>query len=219
MCGRFSLTHKQAELELRFGLDFYITELLERWNVAPSQSISVLTQARQWESMRWGLIPSWSKEGHGGLNPINAKAETVGEKPMFRNLLNRHRCVVPVSAFYEWKDLGQKRKQPYCIRLINGQPMALAGLWDDWADPKTGEVIRSVTLLTTAPNRLMAEIHNRMPAILDDAGIRAWLDPHLPGSEAMSYIGSYPAELMEAFPISTKVNNPRNEGPEVQERA
>ena len=160
--------------------------------------------------MRWGLVPYWAKNIKVGFSTINAMAETIDTKPVFREAFRRRRCLVPVEAYYEWKKLDAKTKQPYAFALTEGGFMALAGLWETWKSP-AGEVVRSFTIATTAPNALAAEIHNRMPAILPSAAWPAWLGEEEAGAAALKgLLAPYPADGMRAWPVSSRVGNVKN---------
>lgn len=163
--------------------------------------------------MRWGLIPSWADDPAIGNRLINARSETAAEKPSFRSAIKQRRCLVPVDGFYEWQATGKKTKQPHLIRLKDGQPFALAGLWERWTAPD-GELVESFTILTTDANAMMQPIHDRMPVILSREDYDRWLDAGTPLEEIKGLLRQFPADQMENFPVSTVVNNPRNEVPE-----
>ncbi len=188
-----------------------------RFNVAPSQTLPVLQQdaagQRHFIAARWGLLPSWIKDPAEMPHPINAKAETAAIKPMFRHAFRKSRVLVPADAFYEWQ-LVAGRKQPWLIQMRDASPFGMAGLLEHWTGP-AGE-IRSFTLLTTAANPLMAAIHDRMPVIIKPADYARWLDPgRTDVGELQGMIGPYPEREMEAYPVSRKVNNPKNDGPDL----
>jgi len=163
--------------------------------------------------MQWGLIPSWSKEPRVQFSTINARAETISKSPVFRGPFKSQRCLVPASGFYEWRQTGQG-KQPYCIRLNDGELFAFAGLYDVWHDP-AGNELYSYTIITTTPNGLVAPIHNRMPVILHRDAEDVWLDKETDSARLMSLLSAYPADKMEAYPVSRAVNDPSNEGAEL----
>jgi putative SOS response-associated peptidase YedK len=217
MCGRYTLTADGGAVTEIFKVSEAV-ELSPRYNVAPTQEVAVVglnhAGGRTLGTMRWGLIPSWAKDPTIGNRMINARAETAAEKPAFRASFKRRRCLVVADGFYEWKKEGAG-KQPYYIQLKGHPPFAIAGLWDRWKDKESGETIRSCTLLTTGPNALMVEIHDRMPVILHPEDYDRWLDPELQDREALeTLLGPFEAEAMEAYPVSTLVNNPRNDRPE-----
>src|SRR5439155_2817146 len=187
-----------------------------RYNIAPSQPIAVVANSgnNQIEFFRWGLVPSWAKDPSIGNRMINARAETLAEKPMFKTALKRRRCLIPASGFYEWKKSPDgKIKTPMYIRMKGGKPFAFAGLWDRWQSPG-GEELLSCTIVTGPPNTLCEEIHNRMPVILSGEDCKSWVKPEeMSAEEAAALLKSYPPEEMEAFPVSRRVNNPAADVP------
>jgi len=225
MCGRFALVTPGAELAAALGLDQVPTNLKARANIAPTQEVPVLPNlpVRRLEEYRWGLIPSWAKEKGIGNRMINARAETVAVKPAFKDALRRRRCLVPADGFYEWKAAGGKAKIPHFIRLRSHRPLAFAGLWESWqprgSGAESGEAaVRSFTILTCAPNALMRTLHERMPVILPPAAYARWLDPApLEPAELLPLLVPFPAEALEAYPVSLAVNNPRNQGAELMQ--
>lgn len=214
MCGRFTLRASPAEIAEAFELLRDLSEWERpRFNIAPTQSILAVRagdEGREAARMRWGLIPSWAKDTKLAASMINARAETVAEKPAYRAAFKRRRCLVPVSGFYEWRRDG-KSKVPYLISLRNEELFAFAGLWEKWKSPD-GELVESCTVLTTSPNELMSTIHDRMPVILKPADYGVWLDPQLDDAGALStLLVSYPSDEMQAEQVSDVVNNARNE--------
>ena len=163
--------------------------------------------------MQWGLIPSWSKEPRAQFSTINARAETITKSPVFRGPFKSRRCLVPASGFYEWRQTDQG-KQPYCIRLKAGELFAFAGLYDVWRDGE-GNELSSYTIITTTPNDLVAPIHNRMPVILQQEDEQVWLDNEADSARLLALLVAYPADEMEAYPVSRAVNSPANEGAEL----
>jgi putative SOS response-associated peptidase YedK len=164
------------------------------------------TGERSLDLIKWGLIPYWCTDPKGGRKPINAKAESVSTLPMFRDAYRLRRCIVPVDGFFEWRAIkGARAKQPYAIAMKDGSPFGLAGLWENWKNPKSGDWERTFAIITVPSNELVAQIHNRMPAILEPAGYDRWLslepDPH-------DLLITYPSEPMTMWPISTRVNKP-----------
>jgi putative SOS response-associated peptidase YedK len=223
MCGRYSQTQPAEIIAKAFQVDNLPT-LEPRYNIAPTQSVSSVLQPsastnRQFKMLHWGLIPSWAKDSKMGAKLINARAETVAEKPAFRSAFRQRRCLVLADGFYEWQQQeAKKQKQPFYFRLSDEQPFAFAGLWEHWEDA-TGEEIESCTLLTTEPNELMRPIHNRMPVILDPKDYDLWLDPEVKKSELLQpLLRSYPTEEMTAYPVSKAVNKPSNDSTECIER-
>jgi len=217
VCGRYTLSTDPATLATAFGLA--ATPTVEpRYNIAPTQPVGAVRVEggeRRFVRLRWGLIPSWAKDPSIGSRLINARAETVVEKPSFRTALRLRRCLVVADGFYEWQRRPDGGKQPYHIRLVDGRPFAFAGLWERWADP-TGAPVETCTILTTAANALMATIHDRMPVILDAADYAAWLDPERRDPVAvLPLLAPYPPERMAAHPVSSRVNRPSEDVPEL----
>lgn len=218
MCGRYRLTAKERYLRDRFGLA-EDPHWEPRWNIAPTQQIATIRQHRAepvriFGLMRWGLVPYWAKDQSFGLKTINAMAETAADKPAFRDSLRRHRCLVPADGFYEWKRIGPKEKQPYNIGLATGSVFAFAGLWDRWRDPNNN-ILESCTILTTRPNALVADVHDRMPAILREEDYECWLDPGMTDAQTvLDCLKPYDARLMKKHPVSGRVNRPENDDEE-----
>jgi putative SOS response-associated peptidase YedK len=211
MCGRFTLIGQDQFLAREFGVSD-IPLLLPRYNIAPSQHVTAVRASstgsgREIAFLRWGLIPSWSKDPALGNRLINARAETAQEKPSFRNAFRRHRCLIPASGFYEWQR-QERGKQPYYIRMHDDRIFAFAGLWDRWEGPDEG-AIETCTILTTAANAVLAPIHDRMPVIIPPTAYSQWLDPELRDGESLSsLLVPFPPEDMLAFPVSPRVNAP-----------
>ncbi|MFQ5732103.1 MAG: SOS response-associated peptidase [Planctomycetaceae bacterium] len=220
MCGRFTLRLTPAELADVFRL-LREPEWTPRFNIAPTQSVAVLRPEGTgfgFSLMRWGLIPSWAKDLKIGPRLINARAETVAEKPAFRSAFKRRRCLIPADGFYEWKAGDGKTKQPYLIGLRGDSPFAFAGLWERWTPPD-GVPVESCTIITTEPNELCREVHDRMPAILHVDDYDRWLDPRAHDADALrSLLVSYPAAEMRMHPVGRLVNNARNEDPACVDR-
>jgi len=214
MCGRFALlTHAEALIE-RFGVKEVIKRPEPRYNIAPSQNVTVVVQreTRQLTEMRWGLIPFWAKDVSIGNRMINARAETVPEKPSFRSAFKKRRCLILADGFYEWQKVG-KVKKPIHVRMKSREPFAFAGLYEYWKT-KSGKVLESCTIVTTTPNDLMSPIHHRMPVILNPENESAWLDPENENvSDLLSLLQPYDAGQMEAYEVSNFVNSPKNHGP------
>lgn len=215
MCGRFTLTVDPKTLAEAFAGVEPPAGLGPRYNIAPSQAVAVIANnnPHQIEFFQWGLIPAWAKDPGIGNRMINARAETLAEKPSFKTAYQRRRCLVLADGFYEWRKESDKSKTPLYIRLKSGQPFAFAGLWETW-QPAGDPPILSCTIITTTPNELMAEIHNRMPVILSPEVYEAWLDPAEQSPNQLNgLLRPYPAELMTAYPVSKLVNNPKNDAP------
>jgi putative SOS response-associated peptidase YedK len=213
MCGRYSFAIEDELIKERFGVSVRSAIYKARYNCAPTQELAVISNEdpAALSFYRWGLIPFWAKDPAVGTRLINAKSETVSEKPSFRNSFRRRRCLVPADGFYEWKKGVQKI--PFRIVLKNDNPFAMAGIWDRWVGAG-GEVINSFSVLTTGPNELMAGIHDRMPVILFPETEKRWLDD-TNESTLKQLLRPFPAELMKAYPVSKLVNSPGNDGPEV----
>jgi putative SOS response-associated peptidase YedK len=219
MCGRFTLTVSGAEVAEWFGLAEDPT-LQPRYNLAPTQPLAIIREAagagRQLTQARWGLIPSWASDAAIGNRMINARAETVADKPAFRAAFRKRRCLVPASGYYEWKKTDG-RKQPYLIG-VGGHPFAFAGLWEMW--DREGEPVESCALLTTEANGFTRSIHDRMPVILAPADYGLWLDPTVQDpAKLQPLLRPYLDAEMVAHPVSTWVNDPRHEGPRCVEPA
>ncbi|KLU67402.1 putative SOS response-associated peptidase YedK [Desulfosporosinus acididurans] len=215
MCGRFSLIQVK-DLEKRFDFVQLELEFEPRFNIAPSQSVPVVVRENDRNYLRmfrWGLIPSWAKDEHLGSKMINARGETLSEKPSFRKSFEQKRCLVLADGFYEWKKEG-RIKAPYRITLQDGKPFAFAGLWDTWLSP-SGQRINSCTIITTASNKLMETIHQRMPVILPADKESLWLNVEASSShDVQGLLTPYPSEQMVAYEVLPYVNSPSYEGPE-----
>ncbi len=218
MCGRFTLTADPAELQDAFPQYRFPAEGKPRFNIAPTQPVLTLpnTPALTADYFTWGLIPSWANDPAMGARLINARAETLAEKPSFRGPYKYKRCLIFADGFYEWKaESGTKLKIPHYIRLKSGLPFTFAGLWDEWQAPD-GSLVKSCALITTRPNELMASLHHRMPVILPPAAHEQWLDPAAQNPETLQgLLIPYPAHEMTAHPVSTLVNDPTNDRAEL----
>lgn len=217
MCGRFSLTQTESDIEARFGAKFYSNDLVKRYNVTPSQLALVITDAKPQELQlfRWGLIPSWAKDGSIGNKMINARSETLREKPSFRTLVRKRRCLVIADGFYEWRPHDQKKKQPVRITLSNNGLFAMAGLWDEWNDPNSGELVESFTIITAPANDLIRTVHDRMPVILHASDEQKWLSAATIDQDIDRLLDSYPSHEMDLYDVSEKVNSPLNDTPDL----
>lgn len=217
MCGRFTLVSPLDLIVYRFKVAYgHRTEHVARYNIAPSQDVLAIIndgQNNRLGKLRWGLIPRWAKDPKIGHKMINARAETLAEKPSFKYSFKRQRCLIPADSFYEWKRAGG-RKIPMRIRLKSGELFAFAGLWSRWVSPE-GQAIHTCTIITTRPNELMKDIHDRMPVILRKEDEDAWLDPRNQDTEYLrQFLEPYDGKQMEAYEVSTVVNSPKNDGPE-----
>jgi putative SOS response-associated peptidase YedK len=223
MCGRMTQTTDPAEVARIFDADSRVEEdsrdAAARYNVAPTQPLTVVLQrsdeGRVVEQHRWGLVPSFSKSLKDGAKRINARAETVASSPSFRSSFAKRRCIVPSNGFYEWQHTGGA-KQPYFMHPPEDALLAMAGLWSVWKDPETGLWVPSAAVITTEANRMMSQIHDRMPVLLPREAWDDWLDP---ASDDRDYLQSLlepaPDDVLGMYAISTRVNNVRNEGPEL----
>jgi putative SOS response-associated peptidase YedK len=223
MCGRARLSSDVSEIKLVFRIppERPTPNIAPSWNVAPTDPLPVVryderAQQRSLDVMRWSLIPYWAKDIKIGFSTINARAEEVDTKPAFREAFERRRCLVPLDNFYEWKKTGTG-KQPYAIALADRRLMAMAGLWETWRSPQ-GETIRSFTIVTTVPNELCAELHNRMPVVLKPEVWPAWLSEE-PATvpQLKSLLVPYPSAEMICWPVSQRVGNVKNNDPSLIE--
>lgn len=238
MCGRYTLT-QPSELIQEIGLEGFQTSedashlspdgphalspllLKPRYNIAPTQPAPIvrnatddrITTPREATLLRWGLVPFWAKDLDIGHRMINARCETLAEKPAFKGAYKYRRCVVLADGFYEWKKIDGA-KQPFHIHLAGRQPFAMAGLWENWNKGPEGPV-ETFTVITTEANSRVAELHNRMPVILDQEGIDAWLDPKQRPAELQGFLRPYDPDAMAFSPVSKEVNSPRNESPDL----
>ena len=219
MCGRFTLRHSADQLAARFDVQENALDVEPRYNIAPSQPVVAVTQpdgARHLEAMKWGLVPFWAKDPAIGNRMINAKAETVAEKPAFKHAFQRRRCLIPADGFYEWKKL-RDGKQPMLIHRKADDLFAFAGLWEEWKDPD-GVPLRTCTILTVAPNGLLSTIHDRMPAILAPEDEALWLDTSVKDpNRVLGVLRPYPDEPLEAYAVSRRVNAPTFDDPSLVE--
>lgn len=241
MCGRYTLRrldvflHEMANLrgaigDIEAGYELERSDepfdekgklLSARYNIAPSQMIPTIRSKADRSFalglVKWGLIPSWTK-GKPKLAPINARGETVSSSSMFRSAFDRRRCLIPADGFYEWRKLDEKTKQPMFIHMKGDKPFAFAGLWERWKPDEQSEPIDTCTIITTSPNGLMKEIHDRMPVILSPQDFPKWLDRETPGKDVAELIRPFDQEQMEAWSVSTRVNSPKNDGAELVEK-
>jgi putative SOS response-associated peptidase YedK len=214
MCGRFiqivdpeKIKVQIADLEIK---DEVRSRIRPRYNIAPTQDILTVLNSNPPELMytKWGLVPFWAKDPSMGARMINARGETLLEKSSFKSPFRKKRCIIFADGFYEWKSAG-KSKTPFFIHLKDGNPFALAGLWDCWKDPASGETLLTSTIITTGANSLVSTIHDRMPAILRKEDYRTWLSPGPVSDQTLlGCISAYPAQDMEAYEVSKRVNSP-----------
>jgi putative SOS response-associated peptidase YedK len=215
MCGRFTQERPTSELAEIFEAEDLAQDPGGRFNVAPTDESAVLVQRddrRAIVAYRWGLIPHSATDAKAGSRMFNARAETLNSSPAYRAAVRRRRCVVPVDSFYEWR-VEDGVRQPYRIHRPDGQPLPLAGLWAGWRDPETGEVRRTFSIVTTTPNDVVAELHDRMPVILDDDSWRRWVAPTTELGELSGLLGPAPDGFLAAYRVNRLVNNVRNDGP------
>ncbi len=215
MCGRFAFYSPTEAAAALFGVTGAI-DLTPRYNIAPTQDIAAVRIGedgdRKFALFRWGLIPFWAKAPSIGNRMINARAETVAEKPAYRAAYRKRRCIVLADGFYEWRKEGGA-KTPYLIGLASGEPFGLAGLWENWTDKETGEHVQSATLITTSANEFMKDLHHRMPVVLQPERADIWLA----GDDRLIETASEDTPALKAFPVDRRVNNARNEGAELIE--
>ncbi len=216
MCGRFVLMTPSKSLAKRFDAEEGLHEE-PRYNVAPTQNVWIVridsrTERREMVMVKWGLIPSWSKDSSIGPRLINARCESVHTKPAFKTSFRFRRCLVPTDGFYEWEKKG-KVTQPYLFRMADDSPFAFAGLWDRWRGPD-GQITESCTIITTQSNERIISLHDRMPAILKPEEYATWLDPTARTDALLELLVPFPSELMIGRPVSSKVNKAAYEGPD-----
>ena len=220
VCGRYRLS-RRAEILAAYDAEYEGVDWDARYNIALTQNVPVVRQdvkepIRRASLVRWGLIPSWAKDGTIGARMINARSETAAEKPTFKECLEHRRCLIPADGFYEWVRYG-KSKQPYCFELTERKPFAFAGLWDRWRAPD-GTHLETCTILTTTPNQLLADVHNRMPVILSPESYDLWLDPGFRDVvTATEMLRPFDAKRMRRYPVSERVNNVANDDPSCAE--
>ena len=222
MCGRFTQQRPSAELAALFGAEDRAETAGGRFNLAPQQTGLVVVerpdQGRALVAYRWGLVPSWAKDARIGNRLINARAETVATTAAFRSAFQKRRCIVPADGFYEWERVAESIRQPNLIRRVDGEPMAFAGLWSPWRDPAEPDAawLRTFTIVTTRANATLAPIHDRMPVILTASDWGAWLDPAAADAAALlDLLRPAPDDLLIRYPVTKRVNNARNDGPDL----
>ena len=220
MCGRFA---RKSDPE-RLAKEFKVAEVPQveaRYNVAPTQDILAVREfgdGREMTFFKWGLVPSWAKDASMGARLINARSETVEQKPSFRDAFKKRRCIIPADGFYEWQRTGGK-KQPFFFRLRDERPFGLAGLWERW-EGEAGQIINSCTILTTEANEVLRPVHDRMPVILHPDDYELWLGADERKHDlARELLRPYTAGEMLGYPVSTSINSPRNQGAKLIERA
>ncbi len=217
MCGRYTLHVSLSEITEEFEIYDVDWVWVPYFNIAPGTNVPAVVneQHNKLKTFRWGLIPSWSKEEPADVRMINARAETLNEKPSFARIFKSQRCIIPANGFYEWRvSEGSKTKIPYYVRLRSGRLMGFAGLYDVWKSP-SGKIIQSCTIITTMPNDLLSPIHNRMPVIIEPARRGVWLNREIKDPQALiPLLKPYPSEEMEVYEVSPKVNSPKFNNPD-----
>jgi putative SOS response-associated peptidase YedK len=221
MCGRSSLTKQEKDIEARFKASFYSDELerynpIPNYNVAPTHMMPAITQQDPTviQLYKWGLIPSWAKESKIGASMINARLESLQEKPAFKKLLSSQRCILPLDGFYEWRRDGSN-KIPFRIQTTDQEIFSVAGLWDQWRDINTSHMVHSFTIITLPSNEFMQQIHDRMPAILTPDDERNWLGDRTNDGEILKLITPYPSDKMKMYRVSDRVNNVRERSEDI----
>lgn len=215
MCGRYRLSRRKQIIEEYFDASNWQDDWSPRFNIAPMQPVPVIRQhlkepVRQISTMRWGLIPNWARDASIASGTINAKSETVANKPAFRDPLRLRRCLIPADGFYEWKRTASS-KQPFCFEVNHGELFAVAGIWDCWKN-RDGQWVKTCSILTTTPNAMTAAVHDRMPVILDPSTYDLWLDPGLQNIAAISeLLKPHDARLMRCYPVSSRLNHVTND--------
>jgi putative SOS response-associated peptidase YedK len=219
MCGRYKLSRRKRLVEEYFAsVSGEQQDWAPRYNIAPTQPVPVIRQnpkkpARELSLMRWGLIPSWSKDPSAAARMINARSETASTLPAFRDALKFRRCLIPADGFYEWQRSG-KTKQPFCFEILDGELFAFAGIWNGWKD-SNGTWVKTCSMLTTTPNAVTSAVHDRMPVILGVNNYDLWLDPGMQNvTEVSALLKPYDAQLMRCYPVSTRINQVANDDEE-----
>lgn len=220
MCGRFVSKAKKEEIEKEFkveitGEDF----IVPRYNIAPTQLIAAITEIenlREISLFKWGLIPKWAKDESMGSKLINARAETVHEKPSFRDAFRSRRCIIPASGFYEWQKTSKGAKQPFYFYLKGKEIFGFAGLWEEWLDKQSGEITESCTIITTEANDVLKPVHDRMPVILKPESYEEWLNPKIKDTAKLqNLLVPFPPNEMSSHAVSRAVNSPSEDAPEL----
>jgi len=218
MCGRYAFFSPAEAVKRIFALDG-VPEFEPRYNIAPTQSVPAVRAgdegARAFAMLHWGLVPKWAKERAIGNRMINARSESLAEKPSFRDAFRKRRCLVLADGWYEWQ-VTPDGKQPWFIRMKDARPLAFAGLWERWKDPKDGALLESCTIVTTDASQSIRKIHERMPVVLAEADRDRWLDTAFSETDKLSeLLRPYEPKALEAWPVSRQVNAPKNQGPEL----
>ncbi|MEZ5428358.1 MAG: SOS response-associated peptidase [Pyrinomonadaceae bacterium] len=223
MCGRFIQKAKPEQIQSEFNVEISPDQSFEpRYNITPSQMIGAVREtegARQYARLKWGLIPHWSKDDSFASKLVNARAETLAEKPSFREAYRKRRCLIPADGYYEWKATDHG-KQPFYFHLKDRDLFGFAGLWEEWLDRDSGEVVETCAIITTEANRLVRPVHARMPVIIGPGDYEKWLDAggKTDPAELDRMLSSEINEELESYAVSPSVNNPANDGPELIEK-
>lgn len=220
MCGRFTQTAKPEQVETEFHVKISQTDLFKpRYNIAPSQIVAVVLERdgeRRVDGLKWGLIPHWSRDASFAAKLINARAESLAEKPSFRDSFRKRRCIIPASGFYEWEKLADGKKQPHYFYLNDRKVFGFAGLWEEWLDRSSGELVETFTVITTRANQILESIHDRMPVILKTEDYAEWLDQKQTNpAQLQKLLVPYPAAEMDSHVVSRAVNSPANDSEEL----
>jgi putative SOS response-associated peptidase YedK len=215
MCGRYSLSKSKIELEERFQAEM-LSDFKPRYNIAPTQLVPVITSdsPKGFSYFYWGITPDFAKNKPVSQKFINAKAESVNEKVSFKTSFQKRRCLIPADGFFEWKKIGKKTKTPYRFTLANEDSFAFAGIWEEYENEK-GENKHTFLILTTSPNSLVSEIHDRMPVILNREDEKKWLDKYSKEDDLVKLLGTYPANEMISYTVSPLVNSVGNDSPAI----
>lgn len=210
MCGRYTQASSYTKISQVFGVDASGREDHPRYNVAPGQYIDAVLidqdDRRILTNLKWGLIPAWSKDASFAAKTINARAESIDEKPTFRDAFKKRSCIIPANGFYEWQKTASG-KQPYYFYMKDREPFGFAGLWESWTDKSTGEAIETATIITTEANEILGKVHHRMPVIVAPEDYALWLEPRLKPEDRKGFLIPYPSDLMAMHPVSRAVNN------------
>jgi putative SOS response-associated peptidase YedK len=223
MCGRFASKGQAKDIEKEFKVGrLNKLSFAPRYNIAPAQMIPAILETdgeRAARELRWGLIPSWAKDETIGSKLINARAETLAEKPSFKNAFRLRRCIIPASGFYEWAKKGAHAKQPFYFYLKEKDVFGFAGLWEEWLDKETGEAVETCTIITTEANAVLEPVHDRMPVILKAENYGEWLDANFKDTgKLQNLLAPYPAEEMASHSVGKAVNSPVYDSPELIEQ-
>lgn len=218
MCGRYTMFAKREELEERFDAETLAEYVPITYNASPGQYLPIVSQKRKIGLFHWGLIPSWAKDSSMSSNMINARSETIAEKPSYQKPFRERRCIVPMNGFYEWYKRGDG-STPHYIHRPNNELYYCAGIWDAWREPQTQQRILSFSICTKESNRFMKELHHRMPVILDQHEAEVWLNEHSDEAELLSLTSKYtPDDYLDEYEVSLQVNSPANNDPSLIER-